>query len=1368
MVATAVFVVLAVLKWKQGEQVAGTVSAVCGVLAVGAAVVPLFSRPGAGEGATGRWRVSRTGRAQGGRGSTATTGVNAPADALPGSLKLWRTGSATVEDDGEAHTGVRVVSGAGAGEAATTEGARGDTVGPGAMEVHRSGQVQAGDNSTNITGAVGSVVITKPADVPRPHHTKYLVRVRQLRPEALKERDAELAELSEICTRPDGAAYVWWQAGPWAGKTALMAHFVDNPPDNVRIVSFFIIARDASEADCEAFLELVIPQLAEIAEVPVPANIAGNRKRDFFWELVVQADEACTARGERLVLLVDGLDEDQGVTGSGTMRSIASILPKPAGGSFRVIVAGRQNPPIPADVQADHPLRDPAAVRLLDPSPHGLAIKAQAELQLRAHLEDRGLQHEVLAFVTVARGGLTVADLAELTGETVPHVRGVLHSHSGRAYQLRDQVWSAAEEVMLAHDKLRDAAEEGISRRESTEKLAALVRWAGEYRDRGWPADTPEYLLAGFYRVLLKAGDVVGLVGHVADLARLELLRSATGGDAAGLGQVNATIEHVAKDPADLEQTVLLALVRDHLSDRNGNLPEEVPEVWVRLGDPRRAEALAESSVDPGKQADALGRLVQPLIECGYTDRVGRVVEKACAAAILAGRGWLVDRRLELAERLYATGFREQATDLLRRVCNEDASRRLEPDGVARDLLELVAPESAGELPTVADQLGLLPDALHRVVAVESLVAARARRRDLRSSADVVSAAIAEATSIPEPQDRLRALRGLAGAAVAAGDLTTALVLLDRVTDIARGLPDVGHRMEQLDNAATLACDLNALQKARLIALEARDLADTTTEPDTGSQREASFAWLARRLARTGDVDEALATADRITDLDQRHDALARISATLATMGQVEPAHDLLRGLPRETDVSDALIAVAQHHGAAGRFRAAEAALAAITYPGHRAATLGSIALHAVKQGDAERAHIAAIAAEEIARTVVSAPDASQVLSALGLTRYELGDSEGSRSALSAALHEAHRETLRYTPTGWTPLCRVAATLARANEVDRARDVVEEVVATFAEGLPSGRIDPHSLLDVMRYIAPINPAARAQVIELLTIVLPKAPYVDAWWLALLADAARQYLNPATAVTILDVAVARLDRLSTDSKRAEAALLIADTSIELGLAKQAREYLAAVLTIAKGSLSSERRSLLFRALDYAGGPSAVISVEEVMSHAHASDHEDLSGALAHALGRLGQFDEIRRYRDSLTGDTRRRFTERSVHGLVAGGFTAEALAEYRDAEDAQTREGLVPAAVRAHTARDEITHAVRLVTTTPMTPELRGAILYLCELCTGDDARAVLTLAVAYGPVVDVVDDLAEKLPEVLVANGDSVETIYSVDPVLSP
>ena len=69
----------------------------------------------------------------------------------------------------------------------------------------------------------------------------YVAQVRDIAPMALIGRSQELADLVQFCAAVGD--YQWWQAGPWAGKTALAAWFVLHPPAGVDVVSFFVTRR---------------------------------------------------------------------------------------------------------------------------------------------------------------------------------------------------------------------------------------------------------------------------------------------------------------------------------------------------------------------------------------------------------------------------------------------------------------------------------------------------------------------------------------------------------------------------------------------------------------------------------------------------------------------------------------------------------------------------------------------------------------------------------------------------------------------------------------------------------------------------------------------------------------------------------------------------------------------------------------------------------------------------------------------------------------------------------------------------------------------------------------------------------------------
>ena len=115
-----------------------------------------------------------------------------------------------------------------------------------------------------------AVLEQEPRDAEASFRPSYVHQVRQIFAGELLDRKAELAELSQFAASGDGCPYVWWQGEAWAGKSALMASFVLNPPPGVRVVSFFITSRFAGQSDRAAFLDAVLEQLSELLGQAAP------------------------------------------------------------------------------------------------------------------------------------------------------------------------------------------------------------------------------------------------------------------------------------------------------------------------------------------------------------------------------------------------------------------------------------------------------------------------------------------------------------------------------------------------------------------------------------------------------------------------------------------------------------------------------------------------------------------------------------------------------------------------------------------------------------------------------------------------------------------------------------------------------------------------------------------------------------------------------------------------------------------------------------------------------------------------------------------------------------------------------------------
>ena len=332
-----------------------------------------------------------------------------------------------------------------------------------------------------------------------------MARVRDIAPETLVGRRDELAGLVRFCAGSE--TYEWWCAPPWAGKTALAAWFVLHPPVGVTIVSFFVTGQLADQADSDAFTDDMIEQLAAVAGEPLPVA-ATRAARDGERRRLLECAAARVREGKgRLLLVVDGLDEDQGAKPGSGLPSIASVLPRRPPDGVQVLVTSRHRPGtspsgIPADVAADHPLRR-CAIRDLDAFRDAEDTRFAAQRELMEQLHADQLQVDLIALITASGGGLTSAELAELSGYPKFMLDARLGSAFGRSFTSRAMPDAPGREDhvhLFAHETLRATAERELAQdlRPYQERIYA---WADRYCSAGWPENTPQYLLRPYGRL---------------------------------------------------------------------------------------------------------------------------------------------------------------------------------------------------------------------------------------------------------------------------------------------------------------------------------------------------------------------------------------------------------------------------------------------------------------------------------------------------------------------------------------------------------------------------------------------------------------------------------------------------------------------------------------------------------------------------------------------------------------------------------------------------------------------------------------------------------------------------------------------------
>jgi hypothetical protein len=124
----------------------------------------------------------------------------------------------------------------------------------------------------------------------------------------LVARADELADLAAFCHGPQ--RWRWIQADAFAGKTAVLATFVLHPPANVDVAACFH-RRATGQATADYILDILCRQLAGHTAKPNYQPACLRQRIDDFLDLLARAAHAADQRGHRLLLVVDGLDEDQ-------------------------------------------------------------------------------------------------------------------------------------------------------------------------------------------------------------------------------------------------------------------------------------------------------------------------------------------------------------------------------------------------------------------------------------------------------------------------------------------------------------------------------------------------------------------------------------------------------------------------------------------------------------------------------------------------------------------------------------------------------------------------------------------------------------------------------------------------------------------------------------------------------------------------------------------------------------------------------------------------------------------------------------------------------------------------------------------------
>ncbi|MDR8414979.1 hypothetical protein MTP10_40405 [Nonomuraea sp. 3-1Str] len=871
------------------------------------------------------------------------------------------------------------------------------------MAVRDSGTATASASGFANSGIVeGDVYQILPQPVAR---SAYLHTVQRIAPAKLIDRDTELIELTRFCATTDGSRYLYWQAPAWAGKSALLSWFVMHPPAGMQIASFFITARFSGQSDRRAFIRVVAEQLAEVAMQPMPVLTDATEEAHFL-EMLKQAAAICHQERRRLILVVDGLDEDRGVILGPEAHSIAALMPAQLPDNVRVIIAGRPDPPIPSDVPDDHPLRDISIVRRLDASPRAQVIRADAERELRRLLHGTVAQQDLLGLVTAAGGGLSSRDLAELTDLDPWEIEEHLHTVSGRTFATRESLWRSEVVYVLAHEELQKTSTHYLAGTRLQNYRQRLHAWADRYQQESWPVGTPEYLLGGYFKLLNEVGEHDRLVICALDRSRHNRMLDVTGGDADALNEITTVQRIVASQTSpDMLTSLRLAVARHHLKDRNQHIPANLPAVWAKLGYLTRGEALARSITDPYHQTRAFVRLIHIAAQAEKMDQARQFAEHAEQIAhAVTNAHQQAQVMAELAKTLAHVHSLDWAEQIACTIAN--------PYQRAQALADLAnTAADIGELDCSERITASIADAEQQVRALIHLAKAQAKTGAIERGCHLARQTQRIVDTISDSHLRVQALSELAEIAIGADQSTWARDLIQQAENIVELVRHADQKVWALACLVRAHWEIGNANQAYSLTIEAEKTARFI--PNTYEQVWA-LAHLAMAIVKLGRVDRAEKICRKIANTKQQAQVMAGLASFLANAGDIDGSLKIVRLISQPEHKIDALGHLAEVTAGVGNIDVArhlsyeaEEIARTITNPKQQAQALAGLADLAADTGEMDRAYRLNDEAEQIARTITNIKQQAHALAELA-----------EAVAVNGELH--HAELLAHTITNPT------------------------------------------------------------------------------------------------------------------------------------------------------------------------------------------------------------------------------------------------------------------------------------------------------------------------------------------------------------
>jgi tetratricopeptide (TPR) repeat protein len=801
-------------------------------------------------------------------------------------------------------------------------------------------------------------------------------------PDVLVARDAQLERLADFAASAD--RWRWITGEAFAGKSALLAWFALHPPDETDVAACFLRRIRAGENTFEYAVDVLSRQLAVLGDRPgyQSATYASERLDDFL-DLLSEAADACRARGRRLLLLVDGLDEYQ-ASGPGLGLDCwipdESALPDGA----QLLVSSRQGTHLP--LPKNHPLWN--SIDVIPPSEAAKDLQEQATRELEAAVGDAAgdLALPTLTCLVAAETGLTAPELTALLRKRgrdpdVSEVCRPLDTAFHRTLALQADLDHPDDVVYtFAHVSLLSAAS-ALVRADLPAYRSLLDSWADEYADLGWPPETPRYLHLPYTAQLTARAQATESQAECRDLVdrayRVVSHRHRQGRVLARSGNPGladqeitdtqqillGTRERSELDPDEiLYRLAVLAFRRKPLTGHAAQIVADVVGVWARCGRADAAVTLAEHIHDGRQRDDALVRVARTLAALRQTSRalgVTDVIEDVHARddALLDVIGAFrvmgdVDRAIETTARLSDRDHRSSALAQIAEAlaasgdadAARDVARRIE-DPRQRDLALLPVVRVLAGRGDLGDAVATAADIADTGLQVRALVAFAEQAVTDGSTAQAVECAVARAEP---PGLAATALTEIARALATSGAVVAGIGAAEQAVVAASGIEAAG------DKARALLAISNVLTRARgsgsALAATEQTLA-AAHHVDDPNERARAYIGVARAFAEAGHAQHAVEVVQLVDAPYMRARAFAEVALALAVTGSADAALETPERIDDPsvrassfTDCARAFARVGLQPETAAAADGAARAVSDIEHPDHRARALVDLA----------------------------------------------------------------------------------------------------------------------------------------------------------------------------------------------------------------------------------------------------------------------------------------------------------------------------------------------------------------------------------------------------------------------------------------